>query len=153
MPATQEIRFARTGDGFSIAYAIAGSGPPLVKVANWLTHLEYDWDSPVWRPYVETLSSMFTYLRYDERGTGLSEGDIAGLDFEDFVSDLEAVVDAAGLERFPLLGISQGASVAVAYATRHPDRVTHLVFVGGYTQGRLHRGDQAKYEFSFRVKL
>ena len=143
MAPEQEIRFATTADGFSLAYSVAGSGPPLVKAANWLMHLEYDWDSPVMRPYVEALSSRFTYVRYDERGTGLSQGDISDLSFDDFVSDLEAVVDEAAIERFPLLGISQGASVAIAYAVRHPERVTHLILVGGYARGRIARGDES----------
>ena len=132
----QEIRFSTTGDGTRLGYAISGAGPPLVKAANWLSHLAYDWESPVWRHWLAELSSRFRLIRYDERGCGLSDWDIGRFSFDDWVDDLEAVVDAAGLDRFPLLGISQGGPVAIAYAVRHPERVTHLVLFGAYAQGR-----------------
>ena len=135
-PPTQEIRFSTTGDGARLAYAISGAGPPLVKAANWLSHLAYDWESPVWRHWLAELSSRFRLVRYDERGCGLSDWDIERFSFDDWVDDLEAVIDAAGLDRFPLLGISQGGPVAIAYAVRHPERVTHLVLLGAYAQGR-----------------
>ncbi len=146
MAQTQEIRFATTADGVTLAYAVSGSGPPLVKAANWLSHLEFDWDSPVWRPYLDTFSSNFTYVRYDARGTGLSDADISELAFDDLVADLEAVVDAAGVDRFPLLGISQGGAVAISYAVRHPGRVSHLILLGAYGQGALKRGDLRSLE-------
>jgi DNA-binding winged-HTH domains len=135
-PPEQEIRFCITGDGTRLAYAISGAGPPLVKAANWLSHLAYDWESPVWRHWLAELSRRFRLVRYDERGCGLSDWDIGRFSFEDWVDDLEAVVDAAGLDRFPLLGISQGGPVAIAYAVRHPERVTHLVLLGSFAQGR-----------------
>jgi pimeloyl-ACP methyl ester carboxylesterase len=135
-PPAQEIRFCRAGDGVRLAYAVSGAGPPLVKAANWLSHLAYDWESPVWRHWLTELSCRFRLVRYDERGCGLSDWDIARFSFEDWVDDLEAVVDAAGLDRFPLLGISQGGPVAIAYAVRHPERVTHLVLLGSFAQGR-----------------
>jgi len=135
-PPAQEIRFCTTGDGIRLAYAVSGAGPPLVKAANWLSHLAYDWESPVWRHWLTELSYRFRLVRYDERGCGLSDWDIARFSFEDWVDDLEAVVDAAGLDRFPLLGISQGGPVAIAYAVRHPERVTHLVLLGSFAQGR-----------------
>lgn len=128
--------FCRGEDGVRIAYAVSGSGPPLVKAANWMTHLGHDADSPVWRHWLAALSAGHTLVRYDERGCGLSELDVASFCFGDWVADLEAVVDAAGLDRFPLLGISQGAAVATAYAVRHPERVERLVLVGGYATGR-----------------
>jgi pimeloyl-ACP methyl ester carboxylesterase/DNA-binding winged helix-turn-helix (wHTH) protein len=134
-PPAQEIRLATAGDGIRLAYAISGAGPPLVKAANWLSHLAYDWESPVWRHWLAELSSRFRLVRYDERGCGLSDWDIGRFSFDDWVDDLEAVVDAAGLDRFPLLGISQGGPVAIAYAVRHPQRVTHLVLLGSYAQG------------------
>jgi len=134
-PPAQEIRLATAGDGIRLAYAISGAGPPLVKAANWLSHLAYDWESPVWRHWLAELSSRFRLVRYDERGCGLSDWDIGRFSFDDWVGDLEAVVDAAGLDRFPLLGISQGGPVAIAYAVRHPERVTHLVLLGSYAQG------------------
>lgn len=135
----QRIRFCTSTDGVNIAYATSGTGPPLVKPANWMTHLEYDWDSPVWGHWLRELSRGRTLVRYDERGNGLSDRDVDDLSFESWVRDLEAVVDAAGLERFPLLGLSQGCAVSIAYALRHPERVTHLVLYGGYVQGMLAR--------------
>jgi pimeloyl-ACP methyl ester carboxylesterase len=110
-----------------------------VKAANWLSHLGYDWESPVWRHWLDALSHRFRLVRYDERGCGLSDWDIGRFSFGDWVDDLEAVVDAAGLDRFPLLGISQGGPVAIAYAVRHPERVTHLVLLGSFAQGRRKR--------------
>jgi pimeloyl-ACP methyl ester carboxylesterase len=135
-PPAQEIRFCTAVDGTRLAYATSGAGPPLVKAANWLSHLDYDWESPVWRHWLAELSRRFRLIRYDERGCGLSDWDIARFSFDDWVDDLEAVVDAAGLDRFPLLGISQGGPVAIAYAVRHPQRVTHLVLLGSFAQGR-----------------
>ena len=132
----QEIRFCTAGDGTRLAYATSGAGPPLVKAANWLSHLDYDWESPIWRHWLAEQSRRFRLVRYDERGCGLSDWDIGRFSFDDWVDDLETVVDAAGLDRFPLLGISQGGPVAIAYAVRHPDRVTHLVLLGSYAQGR-----------------
>jgi pimeloyl-ACP methyl ester carboxylesterase/tetratricopeptide (TPR) repeat protein/tRNA A-37 threonylcarbamoyl transferase component Bud32 len=136
----QQIRFCKTADGVRIAYATAGSGPPLVKAANWLNHLEYDWQSPIWRPLLDALAQQFLLVRYDERGNGLSDWNIAELSLNAFVSDLEAVVEAAGLKRFPLLGISQGGAVAIAYAVRHPERVSHLILLGAYARGWAKRG-------------
>lgn len=137
----QQIRFARSHDGVRLAYASTGNGPTLVKAATWLSHLEYDWDSPVWRHVLRELSTQCTLVRYDERGCGLSDWAVADLSFESWVADLETVIDAAGIERTGLLGISQGAPIAIAYAVRHPERVTHLVLHGGYARGRLVRSD------------
>ena len=140
----QQIRFCVTSDGVRLAYAEHGSGPALVKAANWLTHLEFDWESPVWRHWLVALGAGHTVVRYDERGCGLSDRDVPVPDLERWVADLETVVDAAGVDRFALLGISQGAPVAVAYAARHPDRLTHLIVYGGYARGRKRRGDPAQ---------
>jgi DNA-binding SARP family transcriptional activator/pimeloyl-ACP methyl ester carboxylesterase len=131
----QDIRFCTTADGVRIAFASAGKGPPLVKCANWLNHLEFDWQSPVWRHLLRELSSEFRLIRYDERGNGLSDWKVDDLSYEGMVRDLESVVDAAGLDRFPLLGISQGCAVAIGYAVRHPERVTRMVLHGGYAKG------------------
>jgi len=136
----QKIGFCTAADGVRIAYATVGSGPPLVKAANYLTHLEHDWSGPVWRHWLRDLARYHTLVRYDERGCGLSDRDVDDFSIDAWVHDLEAVVDQAGLERFPLLGISQGASVSVAYAVKHPDRVTHLILYGGYARGRFNRG-------------
>ena len=135
-PPEQEIRFCIAGDGIRLAYATSGAGPPLVKAANWLSHLAYDWENPVWRHWLAELSRRFRLVRYDERGCGLSDWDVGRFSLDDWVDDLETVVDAAGLDRFPLLGISQGGPVAIAYAVRHPERVTHLVLLGSFAQGR-----------------
>jgi class 3 adenylate cyclase/pimeloyl-ACP methyl ester carboxylesterase len=138
----QEIRYCRTVDGVRLAYAISGQGPPLVKTGNWLNHLEYDWDSPIWRFLFVGLSRSHTLIRYDPRGTGLSDWDVADISLEAWVNDLSTVVDAAGLERFPLLGYSQGCAVSVAYAVRYPERVSHLILYGGFALGGLKRGPQ-----------
>jgi adenylate cyclase len=140
-PFSQQIRFCVAPDGVRIAYASAGRGPPLVKTANWLNHLEFDWQSPVWRHTLNALAADFQLIRYDARGNGLSDWAVADLSFDAMVRDLETVVDAAGLERFPLLGISQGCAVSVAYAIRHPERVTRLVLHGGFAQGWRRRGN------------
>ena len=116
----QQIRFCTTGDGVRIAYSVAGEGPPLIRAANWLTHLEFDWQSPVWRHLFGALAAKHTLVRYDERGTGLSDRDVEDISLEGWVKDLEAVVDAVGLHKFALLGISQGGPTAVQYAVRHP---------------------------------
>ncbi len=134
-PPQQDIRFCRTFDNVSIAYATVGSGPPLVKAANWLSHLELDWDAPIWSPLFRELSREHTFIRYDERGNGLSDWDVKDISQAAFVADLEAVVDSLGLETFPLLGISQGAAVSIEYAVRHPERVSRLILFGGYSAG------------------
>jgi pimeloyl-ACP methyl ester carboxylesterase len=110
-----------------------------VKAANWLTHLDYDRETVVWRHWLYELSRRYTFLRYDERGCGLSDWDVPEFSFDAWVRDLETIVDAAGIDRFPLLGLSQGGPVAVAYAVRHPERVSHLVLLGAFAQGRLKR--------------
>lgn len=135
----QEVRFCSAPDGVRIAFATLGDGPPLVKSANWMSHLEYDWKSPLWRHLARDLSREFHLVRYDQRGNGLSDRDVEHLGLETFVGDLEAVVDSAGLERFALLGISQGARVSIAYAVAHPERVSHLVILGGSARGWRHR--------------
>ncbi len=136
------IRFCTAPDGVRLAYQSHGRGPPLVRVATWLTHLELDWASPVWRHWLDRLGERHTVLRYDERGCGLSDAEVGEPSVETWVGDLEAVVDAAGVDRFALLGVSQGAAIAVAYAARHPDRVTDLVLYGGYARGRRLRGQE-----------
>jgi pimeloyl-ACP methyl ester carboxylesterase/DNA-binding CsgD family transcriptional regulator len=136
----QQMRFCTSSDGVRLAYATVGNGPPLVKAANWLTHLEYDWQSPMWRPWVDEFSLGNNYVRYDARGCGLSDRDPAEISFEAWVHDLEAVVDALGLERFALLGVSQGGAIACAYAARHPERVSRLALYGAFARGRMKRG-------------
>lgn len=135
----QQIRFCTSPDGVRLAYAVVGKGPALVKAANWLSHLEYDWNSPVWRHWLTGLAREHTLVRYDERGCGLSDWHVEDFSLDAWVLDLETVVDAMGLDRFPLLGISQGASIAIAYAVRHPEKVSRLILYGGYVRGQLHR--------------
>jgi pimeloyl-ACP methyl ester carboxylesterase/DNA-binding CsgD family transcriptional regulator len=138
-----------------IAYATSGSGPPLVKVGTWMTHVELDWESSVWRPLLRELSRDHTFVRYDARGCGLSDREVPELSFEAWVRDLESVADAAGFERFPLLGLSQGTAIAIAYAARHPERVSHLVLHGAYARGRLRRdpSPQEREDAETMVKL
>ena len=131
----QEIHFCTTGDGVQLAYSDIGSGPPLVKTGNWMTHLEFDLESPIWRHLYRELSRDHTLIRYDARGNGLSDREVKDVSLETFVSDLEAVVNAAGVERFALFGISQGCAISIAYAVRHPERVTHLILLGGFALG------------------
>ena len=126
----QHIRFCKTSDGVRIAYATVGSGPPVVRVLGWMTHLEYEWENPRWRRQVEGMGSRFSYIRYDGRGMGLSDRDASDFTAEAIVGDLEAVVDALGVEKVALLGISQGGSVAIRYAVQHPERVSGLIIYG-----------------------
>ena len=135
----QEIRFCTASDNTRLAYAKVGQGPPLVKVGNWMSHLEYDWNSPVWEPWLAGWSRFHTFYRYDQRGCGLSDRDIADFSFDTLVGDLEAVVDEAGLEKFDLFAMSQGGSVAIAYTARHPERVSRLIIYGGYVRGQYYR--------------
>ncbi|MCF3643249.1 alpha/beta hydrolase [Rhizobium sp. TRM95111] len=139
----QKIGFCKVADGTRIAFASVGKGPPLVKAANWLTHIEHDWNTPIWGACFADIARDRTFVRYDERGCGLSDWDVGRIDLDSFVDDLEAVVDRLGLSRFPLLGISQGAAVSIAYAVRHPERVSGLILIAGYSSGwRLHADEE-----------
>jgi len=142
-PLKHETRFCSSPDGVCLAYAIAGQGPPLVKASNWMTHLDYERQSPIWRHWVRELSRGHTLIRYDERGCGLSDRQFDGMPTLDtYVADLAAVVDAARLERFALLGISGGGPTAIEYAVTNPARVSHLVLYGTWSRGRYMRGDE-----------
>lgn len=151
----QPIHHTRSSDGVRLAYTRTGRGTPLVKAATWLSHLEHDQDSPIWRHQLKSLSERHTLVRYDERGCGLSDWVVPELSFDSWVRDLETVVDTLALPRFALLGISQGASIAIAYAVRHPERVSRLVLHGGYARGRLRRnagpGVEAEAEMMARL--
>ncbi len=136
----QEVRFCSAADGPSIAYATVGDGAPLVKAGNWLNHLEYDWKSPIWSHLLHWLAQDHRLIRYDARGNGLSDWDVGEVTLETFVHDLEAVVDALGLDKFTLFGVSQGCAVSIAYAVRHPERINKLVLYGGFALGRRLRG-------------
>ena len=144
----QEVTFCQTGEGINLALASIGVGAPLIKVANWLTHIEYDWESPIWSPLLQHLAERCRLVRYDGRGNGLADRDVADISFDAFVRDLEAVVKATGVDRATILGISQGAAVAIAYAVLHPERVSKLILYGGYAQGRNKRGSAAEAEMA-----
>ena len=131
----QDIRYCTARDGTRLAYAISGSGYPILKCANWISHLQYEWESPVWRHWMESLSADNRLIRYDQRGNGLSDWSVADLSLDAMVGDLETVADAAGLERFALFAMSAGCAISVAYAARHPERVSHLVLYGGRARG------------------
>jgi pimeloyl-ACP methyl ester carboxylesterase len=149
----QQIRFCKTADAVRLAYATVGSGEPLVKAANWLSHIEYDWRTPIWRPLFERLARSRRLIRYDERGCGLSDWEIDEFSLEAWVRDLEAVVDAAGLDRFSLLGMSQGGPIAIAYAVRHPERVSRLVLYGSYSRGYFKRDPTPAQLEEYRVMI
>jgi pimeloyl-ACP methyl ester carboxylesterase/DNA-binding winged helix-turn-helix (wHTH) protein len=136
----QTIGFAAGEDGARIAYAVSGAGPALLRAPHWMTHLEWDWRSLVFRPWIEGLSRRFRFVRYDSRNWGLSDRGVAPATLPVAASDMAAVADAAGLRRFALLGISGGGAIAIRYAALHPERVSHLVLVGAYARGGLHRG-------------
>jgi pimeloyl-ACP methyl ester carboxylesterase/DNA-binding winged helix-turn-helix (wHTH) protein len=135
----QAVTFCRTVDGMNLAVARVGSGPVLVRAGHWATHIEYDWQNAVTGPLLQRLAAGFHLVRYDYRGNGLSDRDVPAISFQTMLLDLEAVVDALALDRFALLGISGGAATAIAYAARHPHRVSKLVLCGGYAQGRNKR--------------
>jgi len=135
----QEIRFCLTQDGARIAYARVGNGYPLLKAANWLNHLDFEWESPLWSHWIREFTKHHTFIRYDERGNGLSDWEVTDVSFAAWVRDLETVVEASGLDRFALFGLSQGGSVAIDYTTRHPERVSHLILCGAYSRGYSHR--------------
>jgi pimeloyl-ACP methyl ester carboxylesterase/DNA-binding winged helix-turn-helix (wHTH) protein len=142
----QRIQLCHSKDGARIAFATFGSGPPLVRAGHWLTHLDHDWHSPVWRPFLHELGKDFTVTRYDQRGNGLSDWHPPRFSLDAFIEDLETVVDRAELDRFALYGVSQGAPIAATYTARHPDRVSKLILHGGYVQGRLIRDDACERE-------
>lgn len=136
----QQIRFCRSFDGTRIAYAQTGEGSPLVMAPHWFGHLELTWQDAVWRPWLQALSRDYSLLRMDERGCGLSDRDVADLSFEALVRDLEAVADALGHQSFALYGTNHGGAIAIEYAARHPERVSHLVLFNAYARGWLRRG-------------
>jgi pimeloyl-ACP methyl ester carboxylesterase/DNA-binding winged helix-turn-helix (wHTH) protein len=149
----QRVQLCTGLAGVHLAYASVGAGPTLVKAANWLSHLDYDWESPVWRHWWRELSARYRLVRYDERGCGLSDWDVEDFSLEAWVADLESVVDAEGLDRFVLLGISQGGPVAITYAARHPERVRGLILFGSFMQGRRIRASTVQDQDEARVQV
>jgi pimeloyl-ACP methyl ester carboxylesterase len=153
--ARQRIQFLRTPDGVQLAWAEAGTGPTLIKAPNWLSHLEYEWESPVWRHWIRFFSDHFRLVRYDERGCGMSDWNVGDVSFSHWVDDLESVADAALPQgAFPLFGVSQGVATSIAYAVKHPERVSRLILYGGYALGWALRGDPVgKREYEAVVAL
>jgi class 3 adenylate cyclase/pimeloyl-ACP methyl ester carboxylesterase len=149
----QEIQYCRAPDGVRLAWAKVGQGPPLVRSGSWLTHIEYDWENPLRRPGLVNLAKNHTLIRYDARGNGMSDWDVDELSLDTWVNDLATVVDAAGLDRFPLLGISQGCAVSIAFAVRHPHRVTHLILYGGFALGGKKRSPEEREKRNAMVTL
>ncbi|MFK7886084.1 MAG: alpha/beta fold hydrolase [Gammaproteobacteria bacterium] len=143
LQARQRIQFCTAADGARIAYATVGDGPAVIKAANWLSHLALDWDAPIWSPLFRRLAQGHQLVRYDERGNGLSDWEVDDISFDAFMADLESVVEASQIDRFALLGISQGASVSIEYAVRYPERVSHLVLFGAYAAGWRIDADEA----------
>jgi pimeloyl-ACP methyl ester carboxylesterase len=137
----QEVKYCTASDGTRLAWSAIGEGQCVVKTANWLNHLEFDFESPIWRGWLAELSASARLVRYDERGNGLSDWDVADLSLDAFVDDLKSVADAAEVEKFDLLGISQGAAVSIAFSILYPERVRRIVLLGGYAQGWRARGD------------
>jgi pimeloyl-ACP methyl ester carboxylesterase/DNA-binding CsgD family transcriptional regulator len=150
----QRVHYARASDGVRLAWAESGGGRPIVKASNWLSHLEYEWESPVWSHWMRFFSECGRFVRYDERGCGMSAWNPEGLTLDQFTSDLATVIDAADPDGpVTLLGISMGAPICVAYATRHPERVSRLILYGGYARGKLPRGTSAEREFRAMLEL
>jgi pimeloyl-ACP methyl ester carboxylesterase/DNA-binding CsgD family transcriptional regulator len=148
----QQIRFCRAPDGVRIAYAVSGTGPPMLVSTCWLSHLQHDWESPVWRHFLEDVGRFATIVRYDERGYGLSDWDVTDHSLEARIGDLEAVADDAGFDRFALMGMAQGGPPAIAYAIRHPERVSRLLFYGSYA-GAISGGADTEEELEAFVQL
>ena len=145
-PALHEVQFCKTSDDVRIAYACVGEGPPVVWAAHWLSHLSFNWESPVWRHWTEEFAKDHAFVHYDERGNGLSDWNNPEFSVDAFVRDLEAVVDALGLDRFALMGSSKGGPTSIAYAARHPERVSHLVLYGTFARGWSERANGAEIE-------
>jgi pimeloyl-ACP methyl ester carboxylesterase len=144
----QQIQYCKAADGVRLAYSVIGEGTPIVRASHWLTNLEHDLDSPVWRHILLGLAKRHKLIRYDGRGTGLSQRDVKNISFDHWVSDLECIVDELALDRFVLLGISQGGPISIAYAARHPERISNLIIYGSYARGFLHRdGGEKQQQF------
>src|SRR5262245_47979190 len=140
----QDFRFCTSADRVKLAYAVSGDGPPLVMSATWLTHLEHQWRSLAWRPWLDAFTRDYKVLRHDSRGCGLSDRDVPNLSFESWVADLACVIKAASFDRFAIVGTCWGGPIAIEYAARHPERVSHLILYGTYARGRLRRPDQPR---------
>jgi len=140
----QHVRYVSASDGTRLAWAESGAGPVVVKAANWLTHLEYEWESPVWKHWIQFFSAHSRFVRFDERGCGMSEWHGGPLSLDQWAGDLESVIDAAQpAGPVTLFGISQGVATCIRYAIQHPERVARMILYGGYARGALRRGTPA----------
>ena len=142
----QNIHYCKSVDGTRIAYSTTGNGVPFVRVGHWLTHLEHDWHSPIWRPFLNELGKRFEVIRYDQRGCGLSNWKVTDFSLDRFTQDLDAVIDHSGHQRFVLYSTSQGVPIAINYAIQNPGRISHLICHGGFATGRLVRSNNADVE-------
>ena len=149
----QRVRYATSADGTQIAWASVGEGPPVLKAPNWLNHIEYEWTSPIWGPFLAEFARQHRLVRFDQRGNGLSDWEVERLDHDAMIEDTEAVIAAAGLDRFALFGISQGAAISIRYAVEHPGRVRCLILLGGYVRGRRRRGDPEAEKFERTAEI
>lgn len=151
----QHVRYVTASDGARLAWAESGSGPVVVKAANWLTHLEYEWDSPVWKHWLQFFSAHSRFVRYDERGCGMTDWQGGALTLDQWADDLGAVIEAAHPEGpVTLLGISQGAATCLHYARRHPERVSGMILYGGFARGAFRRNDErARLQFQAMIDL
>jgi pimeloyl-ACP methyl ester carboxylesterase len=149
----QKIEFFVASDNVRIAYTVGGSGPVLVRAIDWLNHLNFEWKSPFLRHWLSEIMRHNTLVRYDQRGSGLSDWNVADFSFERTVQDFEELVDAAGLDTFAIYGGCQGAAVATAYAVRHPERVTQLIFNGAFANGWPPQSDGAMEQFEALITL
>jgi class 3 adenylate cyclase/pimeloyl-ACP methyl ester carboxylesterase len=143
----QRVRYCTSADGVHLAHATIGEGPPVLKAPNWINHIEYEWQSPVWGAFLSEFAKQCSLTRFDQRGNGLSDWDVDEISEERMIDDMLAVADAAGLEKFALFGISQGAAFSMRFAATYPERIKCLVLLGGYVRGRLHRGDPEAHRF------
>ena len=137
----QRVQFCNSADGTQIAYASVGEGFPILKAPSYLTHIEYEWANTFWGPFLSEMASNNRLVRFDQRGNGLSDWEIERITPDAMIEDMEAVVQASGLEKFILFGMSQGAAFSVRYAAKHPEQVACLILFGGYMRGRLQRAD------------
>lgn len=144
---TQQVKFCKSADGTNLAWATTGSGVPVLKAPNWLNHIEFEWTSPVWGDFFAELSKICSLVRFDQRGNGLSDWEVEDISEDRMIDDMLAVADAAGLDRFGLFGISQGAAFSIRFAARYPERVSFLILLGGFTRGRMMRGDPEAVHF------
>lgn len=150
---SQRVQFCTSSDGTQIAWATVGEGPPVLKAPNWMNHLEFEWSSPIWAPFFSEFASTNRLIRFDQRGNGLSDWDVERISPDSMIEDMEAVVRSAKLERFALLGVSQGAGFSVRYAVQHPEHVSCLILLDGFMRGRNHRGDPDQKKFYEMAKI